>query len=125
MHQKFGLLSPGKVSSHSWALPIFFGAFSCVQCFRVSTIHRTLRWITGSLTCVRSYACVYTQGWGTPTSQHNILTQKNSHRFFLCSGWDLNLWSWNPLDFEANALPTESPRPPTHYLHIASSITSN
>ena len=28
--------------------------------FRVSTIHRTLAWTTGSLTCVRSYACVYT-----------------------------------------------------------------
>ena len=26
------------------------------------------------------YVCVYTRGWGTPTtSQHNILTRKNSH----------------------------------------------
>ena len=26
-------------------------------------------------------------------------------------GWDLNLWSWNPLDFETDALPVEPPRP--------------
>ena len=53
--------------------------FSCVQCFRVSVIHQTLARTTGSLTCVRSYACVYAQGWSTPTmSQHYILTRKNS-----------------------------------------------
>ena len=43
--------------------------------FRVSLIHRTLRWTTGSLTCVldHSGACVYILGLGTPTaSQHNI-----------------------------------------------------
>ena len=51
----------------------------CVQCFHFSVIHRTLTWTVESLTCVCSYACVYTQGWGTPTtSQHNILTWKNS-----------------------------------------------
>ena len=54
-----------------------YPVFSCVQCFCVTVIHRTLTWTTGSLTCIRSNACVYTQGWGTPTtSQHNILTQK-------------------------------------------------
>ena len=44
------------------------------RCFHVSVIHQTLTWTTGSLTCIRnnSYACVYTQGLGTPTvSQHN------------------------------------------------------
>ena len=44
--------------------------------FRVSVNHRTPTWTTGSLACVcdHSYACVYTQGLGTPTaSQHNIL----------------------------------------------------
>ena len=41
----------------------------------VSVIHQTLTWTTGSLTCVHSYACIYTRGWCTPTmSQHNILT---------------------------------------------------
>ena len=43
--------------------------------FRVSKIHRTLTWTTGSLTCVcyYSYASIYTRGLGTPTArQHNI-----------------------------------------------------
>ena len=43
--------------------------------FRVSVIHQTLTWTTGSLSCVsnHSYASVYTRGLGTPTaSQHNI-----------------------------------------------------
>ena len=47
------------------------GSFS-----RVSVIHRTLTWTTGSLTCVRDHscACVYTRGLGTPvTSQYNII----------------------------------------------------
>ena len=29
----------------------------------------------------------------------------------MCSGRDSNLWLWNPLDIEADALPTEPPRP--------------
>ena len=97
MHRKFRLLSLGKVSSHSTVVPRFFcftGFFPCVQCFRVSVIHQSLTWTTGSLTCVRdhSYACVYTQGLGTlTTSQHNILTKKNSHKFVLCSGQSSNL----------------------------------
>ena len=87
--------------------------------FPVSVIHQTLTWTTGSLTCIRSYACVYTRGWGTQTSQHNMLTRKNSHKFFFSSGWDSNLWSWNSLDLEADAcaltdrqgtLPKHSPR---------------
>ena len=58
--------------------PVFL--FSCVQCFRVSVIYRTLTWTAWSLTCVcdHSYACVYTRELGTQTtSQHNILTRKN------------------------------------------------
>ena len=42
---------------------------------RVSVIHRTLTWTTGSLACVLDHSCecVYTQGLGTPTAiQHNI-----------------------------------------------------
>ena len=109
MHGKFGLLSPGKASSHSTALPIFV-VISCVQCFRVSVIHRTGTWTTGYLTCVRSYVCAYTRGWGTPTSESaQHFAWKNCHKFFLCSGQDSNLWSWNPLDLEADAWATTSP----------------
>ena len=117
VHGKFGLLSLGKASIHKTALPScwWFLFFLCAvfSCFRNPP---NSDWNTGSLTCrVRSYACVYTRrGWGTPTaSQHNILTRKNSHKFFLCSGRDSNLWSWNPLDLEADALPNEPPRPPS------------
>ena len=56
---------------------------------RVSVIHRTLTWTTGSLTCVRdhSYACVFTQGLGTPTtSQHNIFDSENLSHFSCAPG---------------------------------------
>ena len=52
---------------------------------RVSVIHQTLIWTTGSLTCIHdpSYACVYTQRLGTPTIIERVsttfLTRKNSH----------------------------------------------
>ena len=73
--RKFRLLSWGKRAAIDSIGPPSFFAFSCVQCFCVSVIHRTLTGTTGSLMCVHSYACVYTWGWGTPTrSQHNILT---------------------------------------------------
>ena len=102
-----------------------FVFFPCVQCFRVSAIHRTLTCTTGSLTCARSYVCVYTRGWGTSTtSQHNIFTRKNSHKLFLCSERDSNLWSWNPLNLEAVALPIEPPRPNTiEGICVAFSVT--
>ena len=48
------------------------------------------------------------EGLVTPTSQH-ILTLKNSHKFFLCSGQGLNIW---PLDLESDALPIEPPHHP-------------
>ena len=115
MHGEFGLLSPGKMSSHSTALPSFFGLFfPCVQCFRVSVINRTLTWTTGSLTCLRdnSYACAYTHGGlGTPTtSQHTIFTRKKplSQMFLvLRTGFE-------PLVFgsRVDALPIEPPRHP-------------
>ena len=59
-------------------------------------IHQTMTWTRGALMCVRnhSYACVYTGGLGTPMSQHNILTRKNSHKFFLCFWWGSNLGLW-------------------------------
>ena len=69
---------------------------------RVSIIHRTLTWTTGSLTCVRdhSYACVYIQGgWAHPQRvSTTFLTRRNSHKFFLCSwrGSNSGLWSSSP-----------------------------
>ena len=54
--------------------------------FRVSVIHRTLTWTTGSITSVHdhSYACVYTLGLGTPTtSQQNIFDSEELSQMFL------------------------------------------
>ena len=72
--------------------------FSCVQCF-VSVIHRTLSdiWTTGSLTCVRSYACVYTGGWGTLTmSQDQHFDSEKLSQIFLV------LWTgFEPLVMES------------------------
>ena len=65
--------------------------------FCVSIIHRTQTWTTGFLPCARdhSYACMYTQGLGTPTaSQHNIFDSEKL-TFLLCSWRDSNL---RPLD---------------------------
>ena len=54
---------------------------------RVSEIHRTLTWTTGSLTCVglrdHSYACLHTRGLGNDTdsesAQHFWLGKKLTH----------------------------------------------
>ena len=85
-----------------------------VRSFRVSVIHKTLTWTTGSLTCVRdqSYACVYTRGLGTATtSQHNVFDSKQLFFLFklLCSWRGSNLGS---LDLESDATPIEPPRHP-------------
>ena len=95
-----GCFSRGKraaiVRPYHFFLLLFF--FPVCSVFCASITHQTMTWSTGSLTCIRaqSYACVYAQGLGTPTvSQHNIFTQKNSHKLFLCSGQGLNLWSLN------------------------------
>ena len=60
---------------------------------------------------------------GGAMSQHNILTRKNCHKFLLCSGWDSNPWSWNPLDLEADALLIEPPRPPDRCIEICLKIS--
>ena len=54
------LMTPPCRQPHS----VFGGASVQAGSFRVSVIHRTLTWTTGSLTCVRdhSYACVHTRG---------------------------------------------------------------
>ena len=64
------LIPPPLRQSHSSSRVQVHAGYSCV-----SIIHRTLTWATGSFTCVHglSYACVYTQGLGTPTaSQHSL-----------------------------------------------------
>ena len=81
---KSGCFPRGSEQPYIRRYPVFF-FFPCVQCFCFSIIHRTLTWTTGSWTCVRdhSYACIYTRGLDTPTSQHNILTRKNT--IFSCA----------------------------------------
>ena len=72
---------------------------------RVSEIHLTLTWSTGSLTCVCDhFTC---RGLSTTTtSQHNLFGAEKTHKFFLCSRQGSNLGS---LDLEPDALPTEPP----------------
>ena len=60
-------------------------------------------------------------------SAQHFDSEKTLTNCFLCSGRDSNLWSWNPLDLEADALPIEPPRSPiiksnkkfkiSHHLH--------
>ena len=58
---------------------------------------------------MRAYA--HTRGWGTPTTiQHNHFDSEKLSQIVLVLR-DLNLWSWNLLDLEADALPIEPPRP--------------
>ena len=62
--------------------------------FRVSLIHQTLTWTTGSLTCVRdhSYVRTYTRSLGTPTtSQHNIFDSEKLSQIFLVLPTGLSL----------------------------------
>ena len=86
--------------------------------FRVSVIHRTLEFTTGSLTCVRdhSYACVYIQGVGrtdSESAQHFWLGK--THMFCLCSGRGSNSGHGIHWILSPNALPIE---PPRHYRWI-------
>ena len=60
----------------------------------------------------QSYAGIYTQELGTPaTSQHNILTRKNSHIFFI-----VLRTGFQPLvfEFQVDALPIEPPHHPVN-----------
>ena len=81
--------------------------------FCVSIIHRTLTWTIGSLTCVRdySYACVYTQGLGTPTASQHIFDSEKLTNCSCAPDADGARTS-DLLDLESNALPTEPPRFP-------------
>ena len=82
--------------------------------FRVSVIHRTLTWTTGSLTCVcdHSYACLYTLGvLGTyinssEPAQHFFDSEKNLEAFLMfLTGFEI--CSWN---VKSDALPIEPSR---------------
>ena len=69
--QKYIYPPVGKV--HAWS-------------FRVSIIHQTLTWTTGSLMCIYVIILMhgYTRGLGTPTTiQHNIFDLEKL--IFLCS----------------------------------------
>ena len=86
--------------------------FSCVQCFHVSVIHQTLTWIAGLplYVIILMHAYIYTGvAMGTlTTSQHNILTPKNSQILIVLQT------RFKPLVFESrvDALPIEPPRHP-------------
>ena len=78
---KFGPPFLGTAAARA-ALPIVVQVHA--GSFRVSVIHQTLTWITGSLTCVRghcSYACVYKQGgWAhRQCVGTTFLTRKNTN----------------------------------------------
>ena len=62
---------------------------------------------------VPTFLCAYTaRGVGhTDESAQHFDSEKLSQLMFLCPGQDANLWSLNPLDLEADALPIEPPLP--------------
>ena len=62
------------------------------------------------------YVLIHTGVGHTDNKSAHFLFGK-THKFFLCSGWDLNLWSLNPLDLEADALPIEPPTSPYSYMY--------
>ena len=74
--------------------------------FRVSVIHRPPTWTTGSSTCVHSYACD-THGGEAHQQVSTTFWLGKTIKKWLCSGRGLNLWSWNPLDFEADTQPID------------------
>ena len=96
MHRKFRLLFLEKASSRSTALPSFFPCVQCFSCFHnppnSDIDYRIFNMRMWSFLCVH----IHTGGLGTLTaSLHNILTRKNSHKFFLCLGQGVNLWSYD------------------------------
>ena len=70
MHRKFGLLSPGKMSSHSTVLPRC-GFSPCVQCFRVS-IPPAVRHTLLQQMDIRSLTCLVDKFGGVPYTQRGI-----------------------------------------------------
>ena len=104
--RKFRLPYLGKATAAATA--VLRGPTVHAGSFRVSIIHRTLTWTTGSLIslCDNSYARTYTWGLGTlTTSQHNIFHSekliKISTCFWLVSlshiSWQCFLSDWATL----------------------------
>ena len=86
-----GRFPQGKPAATKSRYPTLMNYKAHAGSFRVSIIHRTLTWPTGSLTCVRDHSCVfaYTRGLGTPTaSQHNILIRKTLTNLSCAPGAD-------------------------------------
>ena len=84
---------------------------------RVSVIHQTQTWTTGSLACIRdcSCVCVYTRGLGTLTASHvstTFLTQKSS-QFFL-----VLLMGFKPQSCGSWAQRTTNWATPSHVMHL-------
>ena len=75
--------------------PVVFSLCAVFSCFR-NPLNSDMDYRIINMRMRSFFACVYTRTLGTPMSQHNILTRKNS-QIFLCSRQGLNLWS---LDLE-------------------------
>ena len=104
-----GCFPRGKRAAMLRRYPVFFlcAVFSCFRNPPNSNIdYRIFN--------VRTFLCVriiHTRVGHTDNESAQHFDSENSHNFCLCSGRDSNLWSWNPLDFKADALPSEPPRP--------------
>ena len=80
--------------------------------FRVSIIHQTLTWTTGSLTCIHGISHTHRRWAHRQRASATFLTQKNS-KFFLCSWRDLNP---RPLDLQSDILTTEPTCHPDNFI---------
>ena len=77
-------LSQGKPAATESRYPTLMNYKVRVGSVRVSLLHRTVTWTTGSLTYARDH---FRGGLGTLTASHHItfLTGENDHNCFLCS----------------------------------------
>ena len=84
--------------------------------FRVSVIHRTLKWTTESQFNLRkwSFLCVHVHtggGWAHSNESAQRFWLRKTHNFVFCSRRDSNL---GPFNLESDALPiNEQPRHPS------------
>ena len=91
---------PPPLSSHIPSLGVQMHA----GYFCPSIIHRTLKWTTGSLTCVFCMRAYTHRGWAHRQQVGTTFLIHINLKFFLCSWQDLNP---RPLDLQSNALTTE------------------
>ena len=71
-------LQPRSAKRH---LSYYFSVHTSTGYFRVSVIHRTLTWKTGSLTSVRDQFCMTDGGWAHRQRVSTILTRKTHNCF--------------------------------------------